>query len=106
YALISERNSANANARRVVNRVGDSCNHWSARRLARSIWRKIGPIRIGVSVNQHHVDLFRCISVPERRMRHPIHAGYFLSVELHLFVKRAAHAVEQVALDGALQTQG
>src|SRR6266850_968672 len=87
HARVSEWNTTETNAGRIVDRVGDRRDHGFAYRLAGAIWRKIGPVWIGISVYQHDVDSGRRVGVRERGMRSPVHASDLFGVELHFLVQ-------------------
>ena len=52
-----ERYLPEARTRCIEDRVGDGCKHGFAHGFAGAVVRKIGPVRIRISVNQYHVNL-------------------------------------------------
>ena len=68
HPLISERNPAHPNPRRIEDGVGDGRDARLDRRFTGSIVRQVGPVRIGIAVDQHDVDGGRGVGVPERGM--------------------------------------
>src|SRR5262245_22838110 len=57
-------------------------------------------------VDQHHLDRFRRLGAVEDWIGHPVDARYVRSVELDLLPGRAAHALDDVALDGVPEPIG
>src|SRR5204863_7049469 len=65
HPRVPERNPPQTHARRIEDCVPNSGDGRLARRLTRAILRKIRPVRIRITIHQHHIDLRRRIEMRE-----------------------------------------
>ena len=105
YSVGPERHPPEANAGRVVDRVGDRGQHRLERRFSGAVGRQVGPSRIRITVHQQDVDPFWYVGMAERGMREPVHARHLFGVEPHFFVQSAAQAVKRAAFDGVAKAK-
>src|SRR5215813_11974993 len=90
HAFIPEWNATETDAGGVVNRIGDGRERRLAYGFAGSVMRKVRSLRIGISVDQHNIDLGRRIKVRQTRMRDPVHTGDLFGIEPDFLMQRAA----------------
>ena len=90
HPSVAERSPPDANTGRVVDCICDRRERRLQRRFPAAIRRQVGAVWIGIAIHQHDIDPLRSVGVAESRMRHPVHARDFFSVELHFFMKRPA----------------
>ena len=77
HACWSERHATQTYTRRIENGIRHRREQRLADRLAGAVVRKIRPVRIGIAVHDHDIDLLRRIRMPERRMSDPVHPVVF-----------------------------
>ncbi len=101
HALVAERNPSDANSSSIVNRIPDGRKHWFESRLAGSVRRQVGTIRIRIAVHEYDIDALGNVCVPECRVREPVDARHLLGGEPDFLVKGAAQAVKRTTFQRA-----